>query len=83
MTPNPCSTPTRRWPRRRPQQQLQGAYLILAARALGLDAGPQSGFNPAAVDAAFFPDGRYRVPIVNLGVGVTPPDPTRSARACP
>jgi 3-hydroxypropanoate dehydrogenase len=49
---------------------LQGAYLILAARALGLDAGPQSGFNPAAVDAAFFPDGRYSSNfIVNLGVG--------------
>lgn len=49
---------------------LQGAYLILAARALGLDAGPQSGFNPAAVDAAFFPDGRYSTNfIVNLGVG--------------
>ncbi len=33
---------------------LQGAYLILAARALGLDAGPMSGFDPAKVDAAFF-----------------------------
>jgi 3-hydroxypropanoate dehydrogenase len=33
---------------------LQGAYLILAARALGLDCGPMSGFNNAAVDAAFF-----------------------------
>lgn len=48
---------------------LQGAYLILAARALGLDAGPQSGFNPDAVNQAFFPDGRYRVNfLVNLGV---------------
>lgn len=35
---------------------LQGAYLILAARALGLDAGPMSGFDNAAVDAAFFGD---------------------------
>ena len=35
---------------------LQGAYFILAARALGLDTGPMSGFNPAAVDAAFFAD---------------------------
>ena len=35
---------------------LQGAYLILAARALGLDAGPMSGFDNAAVDAAFFAD---------------------------
>lgn len=33
---------------------LQGAYLILAARALGLDAGPMSGFNNEGVDAAFF-----------------------------
>ena len=33
---------------------LQGAYLILAARALGLDTGPMSGFNNAAVDAEFF-----------------------------
>ena len=35
---------------------LQGAYFILAARALGLDTGPMSGFNPEAVDAAFFAD---------------------------
>lgn len=33
---------------------LQGAYFILAARALGLDTGPMSGFNNAAVDEAFF-----------------------------
>ena len=33
---------------------LQGAYLILAARALGLDCGPMSGFDHAAVDRAFF-----------------------------
>jgi nitroreductase len=33
---------------------LQGAYLIMAARALGLDCGPMSGFDNAAVDAAFF-----------------------------
>lgn len=33
---------------------LQGAYLIMAARALGLDAGPMSGFDNAKVDAAFF-----------------------------
>jgi 3-hydroxypropanoate dehydrogenase len=35
---------------------LQGAYLILAARALGIDSGPMSGFNPGAVEAAFFAD---------------------------
>lgn len=39
---------------------LQGAYLILAARALGLDCGPMSGFDNAQVDATFFPDGRWR-----------------------
>jgi 3-hydroxypropanoate dehydrogenase len=35
---------------------LQGAYLIIAARALGLDVGPMSGFDNARVDAAFFAD---------------------------
>lgn len=35
---------------------LQGAYLIMAARALGLDCGPMSGFDNAAVDADFFAD---------------------------
>jgi 3-hydroxypropanoate dehydrogenase len=33
---------------------LQGAYLMIAARALGLDTGPMSGFNNAAVDVAYF-----------------------------
>lgn len=59
---------------------LQGAYLILAARALGLDSGPQSGFDPAAVNAEFFPDGRFQANfIVNLGiadpVGIHPRGP--------
>lgn len=35
---------------------LQGAFFIMAARALGLDTGPMSGFDNAAVDAAFFAD---------------------------
>jgi 3-hydroxypropanoate dehydrogenase len=35
---------------------LQGGYFIMAARALGLDTGPMSGFNNDAVDAAFFAD---------------------------
>ena len=35
---------------------LQGAYFIIAARSLGLDTGPMSGFDAAAVDAAFFAD---------------------------
>jgi 3-hydroxypropanoate dehydrogenase len=39
---------------------LQGAYLMLAARAIGLDCGPMSGFNNDKVDAAFFPDGRFK-----------------------
>jgi 3-hydroxypropanoate dehydrogenase len=49
---------------------LQGAYLMIAARALGLDCGPMSGFDNAKVDAAFFPDGRYRSNFLcNLGYG--------------
>ena len=39
---------------------LQGGYFILAARALGLDAGPMSGFDNAKVDAEFFPDGQWK-----------------------
>jgi len=51
---------------------LQGAYLILAARALGLDAGPMSGFKPDLVNSAFFAGTSYRVNfIVNLGFGDT------------
>lgn len=49
---------------------LQGAYLIIAARMLGLDCGPMSGFDNAAVDAEFFPDGRYQSNfLVNIGYG--------------
>ncbi len=49
---------------------LQAAYFIIAARALGLDCGPMSGFDNAKVDAAFFPDGRYRSNFIcNLGYG--------------
>jgi len=49
---------------------LQGAYLMLAARALGLDAGPMSGFDNAALDKAFFPDGKWKSNfLVNLGYG--------------
>ena len=39
---------------------LQGAYLVLAARALGLDCGPMSGFDNAGVDQAFFAGTRIR-----------------------
>ncbi len=49
---------------------LQGAYLIIAARAAGLDAGPMSGFDAAKVNAEFFPDGRYSVNFIcALGKG--------------
>src|SRR5262249_42862268 len=40
---------------------LQGAYFILAARAIGLDCGPMSGFDNARVAAAFFPEGRMKL----------------------
>ena len=47
---------------------LQGAYLMVAARMLGLACGPMSGFDNAAVDAAFFPDGRFKSNFIfNLG----------------
>ncbi len=49
---------------------LQGAYFIVAARALGLDTGPMSGFDNAKVDAEFFPDGRWQSNfLINLGYG--------------
>lgn len=49
---------------------LQGGYFIVAARALGLDCGPMSGFDAAKVNAAFFADGRVKVNFVcNLGYG--------------
>lgn len=49
---------------------LQGAYLILAARALGLDCGPMSGFDPAKVDAAFFAGHAVKTNFLcNLGYG--------------
>ena len=49
---------------------LQGAYLIVAARSLGLDCGPMSGFDAGKVDAEFFPDGRYKTNFLcNLGIG--------------
>jgi 3-hydroxypropanoate dehydrogenase len=49
---------------------LQGAYFILALRAQGLDCGPMSGFDADKVDAAFFPDRRYRTNfLLNIGYG--------------
>lgn len=49
---------------------LQGGYFILAARALGLDTGPMSGFNPDAVDAAFFGGTKVKTNFIStLGYG--------------
>jgi 3-hydroxypropanoate dehydrogenase len=49
---------------------LQGAYLILTARALGLDCGPMSGFDNEAVDREFFAGTAVRSNfLVNLGYG--------------
>jgi 3-hydroxypropanoate dehydrogenase len=70
----------RSWFAHRPAEQLeraafqgsamQGAYLILAARALGLDAGPIGGFDNAKVDAEFFAGTTWRSNfLVNLGHG--------------
>jgi 3-hydroxypropanoate dehydrogenase len=51
---------------------LQGAYLILALRAVGLDVGPMSGFDPATVDAAFFAGTQVRTNfLLNIGYGNT------------
>jgi 3-hydroxypropanoate dehydrogenase len=51
---------------------LQGAYLILAARSLGLDCGPMSGFDNAKLDAAFFADTPLKSNFLcALGTGTT------------
>ena len=47
---------------------LQGAYFIIAARALGMDCGPMSGFDNAKVDAAFFPEGLIKSNFI-CGIG--------------
>ena len=49
---------------------LQGAYLIISARALGLDCGPMSGFDGAKLNAEFFADGRFKSNFLcNIGHG--------------
>ena len=49
---------------------LQGAYFMIAARALGLDVGGMSGFDNKKVDAEFFPDGRIKSNfLINVGHG--------------
>lgn len=50
---------------------LQGAYLIIAARLLGLDCGPMSGFDAQKLNQEFFPEGNWKVNFIcNLGYGV-------------
>jgi 3-hydroxypropanoate dehydrogenase len=67
---------------------LQGAYLMIAARALGLDCGPMSGFDKDKVTAAFWPDGRVKANFLcNIGYGddtqIFPRNPRLSfERAC-
>jgi 3-hydroxypropanoate dehydrogenase len=67
---------------------LQGAYFMVAARALGFDCGPMSGFDSALLDAAFFPDGKWKSNfLINLGHGdpakVKPRNPRLTfAEAC-
>jgi 3-hydroxypropanoate dehydrogenase len=49
---------------------LQVGYFILALRAVGLDAGPMGGFDPAKVEAEFFPEGKIKANVViNIGYG--------------
>lgn len=64
----------------RRNSSLQGAYLILAARAVGLDCGPMSGFDNGKVDEEFFAQGHLRSNFLcNLGYG----DSTRLAARGP
>ncbi|HEY2000573.1 malonic semialdehyde reductase [Paraburkholderia sp.] len=59
---------------------LQGGYLIMAARALGLDTGPMSGFDAAKVDAAFFAGTTVKTNfLINLGYG----DPAKLFKRSP
>ncbi|MBU6381644.1 MAG: malonic semialdehyde reductase [Betaproteobacteria bacterium] len=59
---------------------LQGAYLIMAARSIGLDCGPMSGFDQSKVDAIFFPDSQLRSNFLcNLGYG----DPSKMMERLP
>lgn len=54
----------------RKNADIQAGYFILAARALGLDAGPMGGFKPDGVDAAFFAGTTWRSSLlINLGYG--------------
>jgi len=60
---------------------LQAGYLIIAARALGLDVGPMSGFNPTLIDNEFFSHGRYKsFLVINLGYPLGKSKKTRGPR---
>jgi 3-hydroxypropanoate dehydrogenase len=60
---------------------LEGGYLMLAARALGLDCGPMSGFSPEKLNAEFFPDGKWKANFLcNLGYGDGSKMPPRAPR---
>ncbi|MBH69029.1 MAG: malonic semialdehyde reductase [Rhodospirillaceae bacterium] len=60
---------------------LQGAYFIMAARSLGLDCGPMSGFDNSAVDQEFFCDTDIKSNFLcNLGYGVRDKIPDRAPR---
>ena len=59
---------------------LQGAFLIMAVRSLGFDCGAMSGFDPAKVNAEFFPDGRFKSNFLcNIGRG----DPSKVMQRLP
>ena len=59
---------------------LQGAYFLIAARAVGLDCGPMSGFDNALVDDEFFPDTTLKSNFLcNLGYG----DPSKTFKRLP
>ena len=60
---------------------LSGAYFMIAARAVGLDCGPMSGFDAAKVNAEFFTDGRLQVDfLLNLGYADHSKELPRNAR---
>jgi nitroreductase len=60
---------------------LQGGYFIMAARAVGLDCGPMSGFDNDGVDRDFFPDGRVKSNFLcALGYGDAAALPARDTR---
>ena len=60
---------------------LQGAYLIMAARAMGLDCGPMSGFDNARVDELFFAETGWKSNfLLNLGHREDTPAPPRNPR---